>query len=226
MKGRKYFITVAVLSVLLLAACKKDNLEEPGAQLTGRVIFNNEPIGVRSGGVSFEIWQRGYQVFSSIPLNIHQDGSFTAALFNGDYKLVRTKGVGPWADNSDTINISVNGSSSVDIPVDPYFVIKNAGFVKSGTNITATFTVQAVNTSKALELVRIYIGPNYILDQNNNAATAQKLAAAIDITQPVTLTVPVHSSIAAQNFIYARVGVKTAGVNELMYSTSQQVSLK
>ncbi len=222
---KKYIYTACLFSMILAAGCKKDNLKQPESQLTGRVIYDKDAIGVRSGGISFEIWQHGYQLFSKIPLNIAQDGSFTATLFNGDYKLVRAKGSGPWADNPDSIDVHVNGSATMDIPVDPYFMIKNASFQKSGINITATFTVQNVNTARALELVRIYIGPNYILDQNNNTANVQK-TTPIDITQPVTLTVAIPASIASQDFIYARVGVKTTGVNELMYSTAQKVLLK
>lgn len=224
MKSKKYLYAFFVLAIFF-TACEKDNLKEPEATLTGRVIYNKEPIGVRSGGVSFEIWQHGYQVFSKIALNINQDGSFTAKLFDGDYKLVRARGAGPWADNSDSIDVHVGGSAAIDVPVDPYFVISNANIQKSGSNITATFSVQGVNTSRTLEAVRIYIGPNYILDQNNNSANVQK-SAPVDMTAPVTLSVAIPAALAAENYIYARVGVKTTGVNELMYSASQKVQLK
>src|SRR5688572_29881186 len=187
----------------LLVACEKDSLKEPTSTIKGRVVYNNEAIGVRSGGVVFEIWQRGYQLFSRIPLNIKQDGSFSAMVFDGDYKIVRATGAGPWADIKDSIDVSVNGSATVDIPVDPYSLIKNTTFQKSGNNIIATFNVQRVNTNRALELVKIYIGPNYILDQNNNSANVQR-AAPVDVTQPVSLTVAIPATIASQDFIYAR----------------------
>lgn len=221
----KQYIILLAIATGLLTGCKKDNIDAPQSRLTGNVLVGKDIVGVRSGGISFEIWQRGYQLFSKIPLNIAQDGSFTATLFDGDYKLVRTKGAGPWADNSDSIDVRVSGNTSVDIPVDPYFIIKNASFQKVGSTIAASFTVQQVNTSKALELVRIYIGPNYILDQNNNAATAQQ-AAPVNITQPVALTVNIPATLAAESYIYARVGVKTVGVNELMYSVATKVTLK
>ena len=224
MKIRKY-IPLLVTAAVLLGGCKKDNLVQPESRLTGNVVVGKDAIGVRSGGVSFEIWQKGFQLYSKIPLNIAQDGSFTATLFNGDYKLVRAKGAGPWADNTDSIDVRVNGATTIDIPVDPYFIIKNVSFQKSGTTITASFSVQQINTSKPIELVRLYVGPNYILDQNNNTASAQK-AAPLDIGQPVTVTVTIPAALAAEAYIYARVGVKTAGVNELMYSSAGKVALK
>lgn len=226
MKIKEYLFSFLTASVLLITGCEKDNFSQPESKLTGRIIYQGEPIGVRSGGVAFELWQHGYQLFSNIPLNIAQDGSFSAVLFDGDYKLVRTKGAGPWADVTDSINVKVKGATTIDIPVDPYFIIKNVSFQKNGTAIDATFTVQAITTTKALELVRLYLGPNLILDQNNNSASSQALAAAVNITQPVKLSVTIPTSIASQDYIFARVGVKTVGVAELVYSTSQKVYLK
>lgn len=211
---------------LLFAGCEKDNLKEPDAKLSGRIVFGGQPLGVRSSGIQFEIWQPGYQLFSKIPLNIAQDGTFSAALFNGDYKIVRSVGAGPWADNTDTINVKVNGTTSVDVPVEPYFTISNVSFVKNGTAISATFTVIKNTTNKTLELARLYIGPNYILDQNNNTANGQIAASAITVGQPVTLNVTIPASIANDAFVFARVGVKTVGVAELLYTESQKINLK
>jgi hypothetical protein len=223
---RTTFSYIAVAAVLFLAACTKDNYTAPSSQLTGKVVFQGEAIGVRSNGVQLELWQRGYQLFTKIPVYIAQDGSFAATLFDGDYKLVRLRGNGPWADNSDSINVTVRGNTVMDVPVDPFFVIKNATFQKSGADVTATFTVQAVNTTRTLELVRIYVGQTLITDQNNSAANAQKLAAAVTLGQPVTLNVTVPAALAAKDYLYVRVGVKANGVAELAYSACQKLQLK
>src|SRR5918993_3435039 len=166
---RKLYLFSALL-VVLLSACEKDNLEEPASILSGNVTFQGQPIGVRSDRVQFEIWQRGYAFFTKIPLNIAQDGSFKATLHDGDYKLVRLPNAGPWANNTDTINVSLNGAASVDIPVEPYFVIKNASFTKSGSNVVATFTVEKNGThTRTLEATKLFLGRYFILDFGNNA---------------------------------------------------------
>ena len=77
-----------------------------------------------------------------------------------------------------------------------------------------------------MELARLYIGPNLIVDQNNNSANVQVLAAAITVGQPVTLNVTIPASIANDAFIYARAGVKTTGVAELLYTPSEKIQLK
>ena len=77
-----------------------------------------------------------------------------------------------------------------------------------------------------MELARIYIGPNLILDQNNNSANAQLTAASITIGQPVTINVTIPASIANENYIFVRAAVKTTGVAELLYTQSQKFQLK
>jgi len=219
-------ITVFAL-ISIIAGCKKDNFDPPSSTLTGRVVYQNQPVGVRSNGVQLEIWQAGYQLFTKIPVYVAQDGTFSAVLFDGDYKLTRLRGNGPWADKTDTIAVQVRGATAIDVPVDPYFITKTETFAKSGTNINTSFTIQKVNTTKNLELVRLYIGQTMIVDQTNNAAIAEKAASAItDLTQPITLTAAIPAALASKDYVYARVGVKTVGVAELVYSMPQKVSLK
>jgi hypothetical protein len=219
-------LTFSSFFILLLPACEKDNIKEPGSVLTGRVLYQGQPVGLRSSGVQFELWQSGYQLYSKIPLTIAQDGTFSALLFDGNYKLVRTPGAGPWADNSDTINVLLKGTTDVDVPVQPYFLIKNVAFEKNGSAVKATFAIEKNTSAKTLELARLFIGPNVIVDQNNNSATAQALAGAITIGQPVTISVNIPSGIANETFIFARVGVKTTGVAELLYTEPQMIQLK
>jgi len=221
------FSILLIAFVVLLAACKKDNYEAPTSMLTGKVVYQGQPVGVRSNGVQLELWQHGYQLFSKIPVYVAQDGTFSAALFDGDYKLVRLPGNGPWADNTDSIDVHVQGSATVDVPVDPYFIIKSASFQKSGGAITATFTIQQVNATKDLESVSLYIGQTLITDQNNSAAITTAGAATItDINQPITLSAAIPTALADKDYVFARVGVKTAGVAELLYSPSEKVALK
>jgi hypothetical protein len=223
MKPKIYFFCAFL--VVLLSACEKDNLKEPESVLSGNVTFGGQPIGVRSDRVQFEIWQRGFDFFTKIPLNIAQDGSFKATLHDGDYKLVRLPNAGPWVNNTDTINVSLRGAASVDIPVEPYFVIKNTSITRSGTNITATFTVEKNGThTRTLEATKLFIGRYYILDLGNNAGNRD--ATGLVPGQPVTVTLAIPTAIANDDFIFARVGIKTRDIGEYLYTPSQKVQLK
>lgn len=228
MKPQIYFLFL-LATAFCISSCELDNYEPPKSMLKGNVVYNGQPLNVRSNaaGVKLELWQRGYALFNKIPINIDQDGSFSASLFDGDYKLTRLKGA-PWADNTDTINVQVRGTTTIEVPVEPYFVISNPTFQKNATSsVTATYNLQRVNTSRALELVRIYLGTTMIVDQNNNAAVTTVAAAAIpNLNQPITTNVNIPAALAGQSFIYARVGVKVAGVAELLYSAPQRIDLK
>jgi hypothetical protein len=224
---RQFLSIITILLVVLMAGCKKDNFKEPTSMLQGRVVFQNQALGLRSDGVQLELWQPGYQLFTKIQVFVAQDGTFSASLFDGNYKLTRLRGNGPWADNTDTINVTVRGNTMVDVPVDPFFILKNETFQKSGTNVAGTVNLQQVNTSRNLEYVRIYLGQTIITDQTNNLATATVNASAItDLSQPVNLSVAIPASLASKDYAFVRIGVKTAGVAELLYTQPRKIQLK
>ena len=226
-KMKSKILFSGLLALVLLAGCKKDNFEAPKSKITGRVVYQGQPLSVRSNGVQLELWQKGFQLFTKIPVYVAQDGTFSAEVFDGDYLLTRLKGNGPWADITDTIPVHVSGSATVDVPMDPYFIIKNESFSKSGTTITGTFNLQRVNTTKNLELVKIYIGRTLLTDQNFNDVNAQKAASAItDLTQPVTVSATIPASLVNNDYVFVRIGVKTLGVSEYIYTMPQRIDLK
>lgn len=218
------FLTVAAASI---TGCKKDNYEAPASTLKGQVVYQDQPISLRSNGVQLELWQPGFELSTKIPIYVAQDGTFSASVFDGKYKLVRLLGNGPWINNTDTVDVNVNGATEVKVEVMPYFMIKNANMAQSGTNLTASFSLQQINNSLPLDGVTLYLGTTTIVDQVNNVATAVKPASQItDLTQPITLTVAIPPSLSAKGYLYARIGAKTAGVAELIYTMPQKVELK
>jgi hypothetical protein len=218
------FLSMAAASI---AGCKKDNYEEPSSILKGQVVYQDQPIGLRSNGVQLELWQPGFELSTKIPVYIAQDGTFSASVFNGQYKLVRLLGNGPWINNTDTADVNVSGTTEVKVEVTPYFMIRNANLAQSGTKLTATFSLQQVNSSLPLDAVAVYLGATTIVDQVNSVAATVKPASEIaNITQPITLTVDIPPSLSAKGYLYARIGAKTAGVAELIYTMPQKIELK
>src|SRR5690606_6382073 len=98
--------------------------------------------------------------------------------------------------------------------------------------ITVTFNVNGVDTSRAIEYVGVYIGGNYFVDRNlgfviPNAArerTAAAIATQLANNEPITITVPPPDDVyqtgspALREKVYVRVGVKTAGVGEMLFT--------
>jgi hypothetical protein len=210
---------IALLLCMLATGCKKDNFEKPSSTLNGTVVYNKEAVGVRSNGVQLELWQYGFQLFTKIPVHVAQDGSFSASLFDGNYKLVRLPGNGPWINNTDSIDITVNGNTVVEVPVQPYFIIKSATAGKAGTTVSATFSIERVNASQPLESATLYVGKTNIVDAVNNLGAATLSADEIgDIIGPVTINVNIPAALSGETFFFARIGVKTAGVAERIYT--------
>jgi hypothetical protein len=219
---------------MVIAGCEYDNYEPPKATLTGQVVYNGQPIGVRSNAVRLELRQPGpeFPLWRVTPINVNiaQDGTFSAVVFDGNYKLTRVRGNGPWVDQTDTVNVEVRGSTVVEVPVNPFFVLKNEQIQKGNTSIDATFNLQHVNTTRQLERVNLYISTTNIVDANNQRANAQKVASAItNLNQPVTLSVNISSlpaDVAGRSYVFARVGVKTVGIQELAYSAPVKIQLR
>lgn len=214
-----------LLPLLFMAACKKDNYEAPKSTLSGRIIYQNQVVGVRSNAVQLQLWQHGYAFFTPIPIYINQNGTYSALLFNGDYKLTRLSG-GPWMPQTDSISVHVSGNTVVDVPVNPYFVVSNATYQRSGNTITSSITVQQANAASQLEAVRLYVFRTILLDQNNADATTSLAASAVTVGQPVTASVTIPTALTSADAVYVRVGVKTVGVNELAYSAPTKIQLK
>lgn len=221
------FIFIGIVAILILfAGCEKDNYEAPKSMFTGRIVYDGQTLGVRSNGVQLELWQHGFQLFNKIPVYIAQDGTFSAEVFDGDYKLALVRGNGPWADKVDSIDVKVNGATVLDVPVDPYFIIKNEAFQNNSTTVTVTFTLQQINATRSLEAVKLYVGQTILLDDIINVASIQKSAADItDLNQPITLTVAIPASLVSKGYAFVRTGVKTFGVAEYLYSQAQKVAI-
>lgn len=224
MKTKIYLSAILALFTMFYG-CEKDNFDPPASMLTGKVVYQNQPVGVRSNAAQLELWQYGFKLRNKIAIYIDQDGTYSAALFNGDYKLVRLAGA-PWENQTDTINITVKGSTVVDVPVVPYFILNNVNIQKGTGIITATFIVQKVSTTKNLELVRLYLGKTMITDQNNNLVSTSVAATAITLGQTVTVTATIPAALASADYLYARVGVKASGIGELYYTAPQKIQLK
>jgi len=223
----KFLFGISLGLVAFLPACKKDNYKPPSSTLTGQVVYQGQPLGVRSNGVQLELWQSGFQLFSKIPVYVSQDGKFSASLFDGDYKLTRLKGNGPWVDNTDTISVHVSGTTTVDVPVQPYFVIKTQTFQKSGSAVTATVKVDKVVSSATIERVSFYIGGTTLVDANFKDGFDDKTGTALaDLSQNINLSITPSAALVAKGYVYCRVGVKTSGVAEMAYSPVQKIALQ
>ena len=246
---KKYLLPLILLSAVL-GGCKKDNREPPKSTLSGVVVVESskQAVGVASNGVQLELWQYGYQLFQKIPVYIDQDGSFSAKLFDGKYKLVRLGGA-PWEAATDSIDIDLNGSATVEVPVKPFFTIggETITFNAADTSVTAVFSVNRIDASKNADRVSFNIALTNFVDAQNNqipipAATNDKTPGANYLTAPTTIKIPLNPArypasnqadlrhqlgLALQRgLLFARTGVRTTGVTQRFYTQVKEIALK
>lgn len=223
MKTNILLSTCISVVLFLLFSCEKDNFSAPESLLSGKVTYNNEPLGVRSNALQLELWQHGYQNFTKIPVHIDQDGTFSAVLFDGNYKLVRMNGA-PWENDTDSIDVVVKGNTVVDVPVVPYFTLSNVAYSRSAKQVTATFTVNKVSNQRELRAVRLFLGRTVITDNGYNIANVEQNASGVTPGSTITLTAIIPDSY-TEKFLFARVGVETEGIGQLLYSPSEKMQL-
>ncbi|MDO5607200.1 MAG: DUF3823 domain-containing protein [Capnocytophaga sp.] len=221
---KKIIILFAFIGFLLMS-CELDNFEEPNVTITGKVVYDGRPIGVRSNGVQLELWQEGHQLYTKVPIFIAHDGTFSAVVFGGDYKMVRLSGA-PWENQStDTILVNARNNISIDVPVIPYYIIDNESIRASSGTITASFTVTQVSTTAGLAEVRLYLGKSILTDQNRNEYAINLDTSTLSLGQQATMTATIPANLVQYPYIYARIGVRSTATNEFIYTQVQQVNL-
>jgi len=231
MKIRSYIIqTLCIgIAVLAIAGCAKDNYQAPQSILSGHVVYNGTAVGVRSngftsGGAQLELWQHGYQLFTKIPIYVNQDGSYSAIVFDGNYKLDRLSG-SPWVNQPDSIDVHVSGNTNVDVPVTPYFFVSNATYTNTATTVTANITVTKPNATSVLTSANLYIAKTQFVDNKLNDGAASVAGTTITIGTAFNATVNIPASLQSATVIYARVGVLTAGQTEMEFSPVFPITL-
>jgi len=211
---------------LLFVGCEYDNYEAPKSTLSGRIVYEGAPVGVRNNGPQLELWQDGFPLRSYIPVFLNQDGSFAASLFDGTYKLVR-KGDSPWLQQAaDTILVQVKGNTHLDVPVMPYFTISNPSFQQNDKGITANFTVNKIVNTANLQFVRLYLGKSILTDQGQQELRVDANLSLISFGQPVSILAILPDNLKNLDYVFARIGVKSTVSNEYYYTQIQKIALK
>lgn len=232
---KKYQYIGCLLAVVFFAACQKDNYAPPKSKLSGAITYKGDTIQVASLQVYFELWQSGFGKLTPINVNVDQDGSFSALLFNGDYKLDFPNGQGPFMANqidtqnkSDTLAVHVQGNTSLDLEVVPYYMIRSPQFSLGGSTVTATCQLEKIITDadqKDVETVSLFLNKTAFVDNNNNIAAATVNGADITDMGHISLHADVPDMVPTQHYVFARIGLKVKNVEDLMFSPVVKITL-
>ncbi len=232
MKFKFQYIILLVLAVAA-ASCKKDTKEAPKSTFKGRLVYNGQPINVEQNQVPIELYQSGFGKRGAIIGNATQDGSFSFLLFDGDYKLIIPGSQGPFRWNQtgatrDSLNVKISGSQTMDLEVTPYYLINDVKYSVNGRAVTAAFTVNKILTdvnARDIERVTLYINKTQFVSGNGDEQIVNNGIAGSEVANTVNLTATVPNITPSQNYVFARVGLKIAGVDDLIFSPLQKITL-
>jgi len=214
--------------VCTAAACSKDNYKAPASILKGRLMYKGDSIGVERNQVPLQLYQYGFGKVGAINGDFSQEGLYSFSLFDGDYKLIIPNGQGPFLwktdanGNPDSLAVTLRGSQTLDLEVTPYYMLRGATFTGGSGKVTANFSVIKViadpAVAKDVERVTLYVNKTQFVSGADNIASTD--IAGADITDPdhVTLNVTVPATYPTQNYVYARVGLKIAGVEDMIFT--------
>lgn len=232
MKSKIQYIVLVAL-IVCLSSCKKDNFSEPTSLLSGKVVYKGDPIEVEFGKVTFEIYQFGFGRVGPIGSSVAQDGSYSVLLFDGEYKLIFPNGQGPFmwprtaSGNPDSITIDLKGSKELNIEVMPYYMVRNSQFDVSAGKVTATCKAEKIITdanAKDIEQVTLYINKTQFVSADYNIGRTSVDGSAIADPSNISLEVEIPSMKPDQNYVFARIGLKIAGVEDRIFSPIQKLS--
>jgi hypothetical protein len=216
---KKIISIFAVTLFIFLTSCGIDNYDAPSSTLSGRIVYNGSPLQLRGTGeaVQLQLYQDGYELHNHIQVLVNQDGFFSASLFDGQYKLITRDNNGPWINTRDTVVVNVKGNTTYDLAVTPYFTITGSNISLSGTNVNANFTINQVVSSAKVEKVYLLLGKTHYVDEINNVYR-------LDINDKAAGSVSISGDYSSSNdaklakYLYGRVGVKTVGVEQAVFS--------
>lgn len=244
-----YFVIVLLCASVI--SCKKDNYDPPASYLTGRVVYKGEALGLEYNQVNYQLYQFGFGRIGAIGVirdpgdanrtitlttTFAQDGSYSSLLYDGEYKMTMPPGQGPFmwrqtaGGKADTVSITMNGSQTLDVEVTPYYMIRTPQIAKGGTGITASFKAEKIITDAAngknIERAFLYINKTQFVSGADNIARTELAGSAITDPNNITMSVAVPNISPTQDYVYARIGLKIASVEDLIFSPLVRIVYK
>jgi len=241
-------ITLFVVMGVLITSCGYDNYDKPNAYLKGALMYNNVDTvfvqqssgnNIDQASVYFNLYEPGWQKTNSTPIRVVVDagGTFSSILFPATYKLILPAGNGPYIASTDTTIVKLDKSKTLNIPVTPYYLVRNFAptLSTSDSTVTANIKVDQIVTganAKSIGSVYMYINRTAIVDGGNNLASVNISGGSITDPTKVILKakIPNLAKISGlgiatnQKQFFVRIGVRINGSTEV-YSSVKTVSL-
>ena len=117
----------------------------------------------------------------------------------------------------DTMVVNLKGSTQCEVKVTPYFTISGDAISLNGNTLSATCAINKVVATANIDRVMLLLSKTSFVDEVNNIArkdfsgmTAGNASLSMDLTG--------NANVASAKALYARIGVKTSGADQDIYS--------
>ena len=221
MKKIEYFLMLFFSSILMVA-CGYDNYDGPESLLEGKITYEGRAIGLKGSllggsGVEIQLYQDGYANRNPITVYANQEGTFSAVLFDGQYKLVTKDKNGPWVNDRDTLEIEVKGKTQCELRVTPYFMISNEEIEITDNIITGNCNIEKIVETANISQAMLLISQTSFVDENTNIAR-QNLNNIQPGETNFSLDIANNKKVQSAKALFARIGVKAKGADQAIYS--------
>ncbi len=220
MKNFFYNFIAVIVIVLCVMACGKDNQDGPTSRLSGKITYNGTNLNVQgsSSAIQLQLYQDGFGKYGPITVYVGQDGTFSAELFDGTYKLVTKNGNGPWVNTRDTTIVNVKGNTNVELKLTPYFLVSNATIQFTNNSVSGTFNIEKVIPTAQVDFVKLILSSTQFVDEQNNiiAVTASGVEGSNTVSSSISGQPAIELN--AAHSIYGRISVRAKGADQSIYS--------
>ena len=210
----------SLLSLSLLAVnCGLDNYDEPESFLEGKITYEGKQLGLKgtNGGIQLQLYQDGYANHDPITVYATQDGTFSAVLFDGPYKLVTKDKNGPWVNKRDTIYVEVKGKTQCEVKVTPYFTISDENITLDNNIVSGTCNIQQIVQDAKINQAMLLVSKTTFVDENTNIAR-QNLSNINPGVINISLDITSNQNVQSAKALFARIGIKANGADQAVYS--------
>ena len=152
-----------------------------------------------------------------ISVFVGQDGTFSALLFDGEYRLTTRDGNGPWVNNHESVTVNLKGHTEVNLEVTPYFMISNEQLSVTGSAMNASFMINRIVPDAKISRVMLLLSKTQFADDVNNLYR-QDFSDVVPGSVNLSADISGNTEIVKAKALYARVGVLANGADQAIYS--------
>ena len=194
-----------ILLLVLFSGCGKDNFDAPESKLVGRVTYQGQALNLRGTGeaVQLQLYQDGYEKNDPISVFVGQDGTFSALLFDGEYRLTTRDGNGQWVNNHESVTVNL--------------MISNEQLSVTGSAMNASFMINRIVPDAKISRVMLLLSKTQFADDVNNLYR-QDFSDVVPGSVNLSADISGNTEIVKAKALYARVGVLANGADQAIYS--------